>query len=126
MPRTPHTSALAAFSSILTGGWDDGAANLAWFFTILASLLALAGLCQRQHPENSQIPFIAVALMVTTPLLTYMERWPVTPIFGLWAERHGLGGSSASGRKRAKNSYSASVSVCWRSDAFIRPRAGCG
>ena len=62
-------SALAAFSSILTGGWDDGAANLAWFFTILASLLALAGLCQRQHPENSQIPFIAVALMVTTPLV---------------------------------------------------------
>ena len=44
-------SALAAFSSILTGGWDDGAANLAWFFTILASLLALAGLCQRQHPR---------------------------------------------------------------------------
>ena len=62
-------SAIAAFSAALAGGWSDQAASLPWFFTTLASCLALVGLSKYQAPHGGSSPVIACGMLATTPLL---------------------------------------------------------
>ena len=62
-------SAVAVFSSSLSGGWNDQLASLPWFFASLASALTMAGLCRLQHPRSAVIPLVGATTLVTTPLV---------------------------------------------------------
>ena len=62
-------SAIAAFASVLAGGWSDQGASLPWFFTALASCLVLLGLSKYQAPQGGLSPLIACGMLATTPLL---------------------------------------------------------
>ena len=62
-------SAIAAFSSALSGGWSGQAASLPWFFVTLASAMMMGGLCRLQAPENPRAGYIGAALLVTIPLV---------------------------------------------------------
>ena len=62
-------SAVAAFSSSLSGGWSDQVASLPWFFASFASVLTMAGLCRLQHPRSAVIPAAGATALATTPLV---------------------------------------------------------
>jgi len=62
-------SAIAAFSSSLSGGWHDPSASIPWFFASLASALLVAGLCRLQHPRSAIVPMIGATALITTPMV---------------------------------------------------------
>ena len=62
-------SAIAAFASVLSGGWSDQAASLPWFFAAVSNSLVLLGLCRCQAPNSRWAPLIACGMLSTTPLL---------------------------------------------------------
>jgi len=62
-------SAIAAFSSALSGEWSGQAASIPWFFAMLASAMIMGGLCHLQAPNNPTLALAGTALLVTAPLV---------------------------------------------------------
>lgn len=62
-------SAIAAFSSALSGEWSGQAASIPWFFAMLASAMIMGGLCYLQAPNNPTLALAGTALLVTAPLV---------------------------------------------------------
>ncbi len=93
-------SIVAAFASILSGGWHPPSAAVPWFFAAAASSALMIGLCRERDPDARVAPVLAGAFLITTPLLHihgmlagYADLWVLgTSGMGLaslciWGER---------------------------------------
>ncbi|MDB4048710.1 hypothetical protein N9485_00730 [Luminiphilus sp.] len=74
-------SAVAAFASVLSGGWSDHAASLPWFFAMLATGSLMFGLC-RQGGWSTLPSLIGTYGLISIPLVSihgvlagYADLW---------------------------------------------------
>ena len=79
----PSVSAVAAFSSALSSGWDDQSASMPWFFAMLAIGSMMFGVCKQSGLAT--LPSLAVLyLLISLPIVGmhgvlagYADLWMV-------------------------------------------------
>ena len=79
----PSVSAVAAFSSALSSGWDDQSASMPWFFAMLAVGSMMFGVCKQSGLAT--LPSLAVLyLLISLPIVGmhgvlagYADLWMV-------------------------------------------------
>ena len=79
----PSVSAVAAFSSALSSGWDDQSASMPWFFAMLAIGSMMFGVCKQSGLTT--LPSLAVLyLLISLPIVGmhgvlagYADLWMV-------------------------------------------------
>ena len=64
----PSVSAIAAFASILSGGWSDQLASLPWTFATLAISGMMYGLC-RQYQLSALASLVGCYLLISIPIV---------------------------------------------------------
>jgi len=124
-------SAIAAFSSALTGGWSGQAASVPWFFAMLASAMIMGGLCRIQAPNNPALALAGAALLVTAPLVHlhgmlagYADIW-VMGTSGM-----GLAGICIWTQRRSASTLAVSflllgLGCAWKSEGWLWLLTGC-